>query len=154
MTMRAIADELGVSVPTLYRRLKAEGVNVADLRDEKTGKVTPAGAAVIADVFRGSMDNKAVQEIISGDSQSVASDTLQRDAAAMVQSAVCAAKLEAAEATISRLENELNQLRGERDRLLSLLEQEQAQRVRLLEGDHQRRGLFAWFRRSRGAGNE
>lgn len=150
MTMRAIADELGISIPTLYRRLKAEGVNVADLRDEKTGKVTPAGAAVIADIFRGSTDNKAIQEIINGDSQSVASNTAGQDADATVRAAVCAAKLEAAEATITRLEDELTRLRDERDKLLALLEGEQKQRQMLLTDGHQRRGLFGWFKRNRG----
>lgn len=150
MTMRAIANELGVSIPTLYRRLKAEGVNLADLRDDKTGKVTPAGAAVIADVFRGSMDNTAVQEIINGDSQSVAGDTSTQYADATVRAAVCAAKLEAAEATIKRLEDELTRLRDERDKLLALLEGEQRQRQMLLTDGHQRRGLFGWFKRGRG----
>lgn len=150
MTMRAIADELGISIPTLYRRLKAEGVNVADLRDEKTGKVTPAGAAVIADIFRGSTDNKAIQEIINGDSQSVASDTAGQDADATVRAAVCAAKLEAAEATITRLEDELTRLRDERDKLLTMLEVEQRQRQMLLTDGHQRRGLFRRFKRNRG----
>lgn len=151
MTMRAIADELGISIPTLYRRLKAEGVNVADLRDEKTGKVTPAGAAVIADIFRGSTDNKAIQEIINGDSQSVASNTAGQDADATVRAAVCAAKLEAAEATITRLEDELTRLRDERDKLLTMLETEQRQRVQLLtDGNARRGGLFAWLRRGRG----
>lgn len=155
MTMRAIAEQLGVSIPTLYRKLKADGVNVSELRDEKTGKVTPAGAAVIADVFRGAKDNKAIQDIINGGSQSVAGDMSTRDANATVEAAVCAVKLEAAEAQIARLETEVEQLRGERDRLLTLLEAEQAQRVRLLEsGNHQRRGLFAWLRRSRGDGGE
>lgn len=145
MTMRAIANELGISIPTLYRRLKADGVNLADLRDEKTGKVTPAGAAVIADVFRGSMDNTAIQEIINRDSQCVSSDTDQQNAAETVRAAVAAAKLEAAEATISRLEDELTRLRDERDKLLSMLETEQRQRQMLLT-DGRRRWRWPWQR--------
>lgn len=159
MTMRAIAGELGVPIPTLYRRLKAAGVNIADLRDETTGKVTPAGAAVIADLFRGSADDTAIQEVLNGDSHSVASDTKRRDGGETAAEAVLKVKLEAAESTISRLEDELRGLRSERDRLLTMLEAEQAQRVHLLEsgrrrddqrGD-QRGGLFGWFRR-RGRG--
>ena len=45
MTMRAIAAQLGVTIPTLYRRLKAAGIDVKSLRDDKTGKVTADGAA-------------------------------------------------------------------------------------------------------------
>lgn len=154
MTMRVIADKLGVSIPTLYRRLKAAGVNVADLRDDKTGKVTPAGAAMIADVFRGGEDNTAIQGIIDGASQPVSDDTSQQHAGVTVAEAVLRVKLEGAEATITRLETELNQLRDERDRLLTMLEAEQRQRVQLLEDGRQRRGLFAWLRRGKGGGSD
>lgn len=149
MTMRAIADELGVSIPTLYRRLKAEGVNVADLRDPRTGKVTPAGAAVIADVFRDTTNNTVIQEIINRDSQTVSSDTAKQDTDAMVRAAVCAAKLEAAEATITRLEDELTRLRNERDKLLTMLEVEQRQRQMLLTDGRRHGGLFGWLKRIR-----
>lgn len=154
MTMRAIADDLGISIPTLYRRLKAAGVNVAELRDDKTGKVTPAGAAVIADLFRDATDNTAVQEIINGDSQSVARDTLTQDADAM-SAAVLAAKLEGANALIEQLTNERDALRAQLDALTAALAAEQAdrqqERLLLTGGDdltqNHRRGLFSWLRR-------
>ena len=146
MTMREIAGQLGVSVPTLYRRIKAEGVNVAELRDEKTGKVTPAGAAVIADIFRGATDNATFQEVFNGASQSVLRDTLSKDADATVTAAVCAAKLEAAEATIKRLEADLERIRGERDRLLDMLEAEQRQRQQLLTEGTKRGSFMTWLR--------
>ena len=151
MTMRAIAEKLGVSIPTLYRRLKAEGVNVADLRDEKTGKVTPAGAAVVADIFRGSMDDTAIQENIKADSQSVSSDTLRQDASETVAEAVLRVKLEAAEDKLLMVTVERDRLREQVDTLTAMLQAEQAQRVRLLEDGHQRRhGFWAWFRRDKG----
>lgn len=92
------------------------------------------------------------KKVLNGDSQSVASDTTHRDGGETVAEAVLKVKLEAAESTISRLEDELRTLRGERDRLLAMLEAEQAQRVHLLESGHQRGGLFSWFRRNRGGG--
>lgn len=150
MTMRAIADQLGVSIPTLYRRLKAEGVNLADLKDSKTGKVTPAGAAVIADIFRGSEDETAIQDVISGASQCVSGDISRQDADVTFEAAVLRVKLEAAEATITRLEDDLTRLRGEHDKLLSMLEAEQRQRQLLLTEGRRRRGLFAWLRGDRG----
>ena len=146
MTMRSIAGDLGISIPTLYRRLKAAGVNVAELRDDKTGKVTPAGAAVIADLFRGGEDDTAIQEILNGGSQSVARDTLTRDADATVEIAVLRERVRGLEDKLTALDSECDRLRAERDRLLTLVEGEQAQRVRLLEGG-QRRGLFGWLRR-------
>lgn len=153
MTIKAIASQLGVSVPTLYRRLKTLGINIADLRDEKTGKITPAGAAVIADVFRGAGDSAAIQDILNGDAQRISDDTSTRDVDATVQAAVNAARLEAAELIIKRLEDELTRIRDERDKLLAMLEIEQRQRVQLLDGARQRRGLFGWGR-GRGSGRE
>lgn len=152
MTMRAIAEQLGVSIPTLYRKLKAEGVALSDLRDEKTGKVTPAGAAVIADVFRGSTDDETIQDVLNGDFQSVSVETSRRDDADTVN-AVLRVKLEAAEDKLMMVTAERDRLREQVDKLTAMLQAEQAQRVRLLESGHQRRGLFAWFK-SRGNGGD
>ena len=148
MTMRSIAGDLGISIPTLYRRLKAAGVNVAELRDDKTGKVTPAGAAVIADLFRGGEDDTAIQEILNGDSQSVARDTLTQDADATVEIAVMRERVRGLEDKLETVTNERDRLREQVDTLTAMLQTEQAQRVRLLEGG--RRGLFGWLRRRGG----
>lgn len=153
MTMRSIAGDLGISIPTLYRRLKAAGVNVAELRDDKTGKVTPAGAAVIADLFRGGEDDTAIQEILNGDSQSVARDTLTRDADATVEIAVLRERVRGLEDKLETVTNERDRLRGQVDSLTAMLQTEQAQRVRLLEdGQRRGRGLLAWLRRRPPAG--
>jgi len=151
MTVREVAAELGVSVPTLYRRLKAEGIDIKGLRDGDTGALTTEGASIIAALFSGSGDDKAVRDIIGGASQSVAHDTACNDTALAVEAAVLRVKLEAAEAEAGRLRAEVDGLKAERDRLLTLLEGEQRQRVQLLEdGNQRRRGLFGWFRRGRG----
>lgn len=151
MTVREVAAELGVSVPTLYRRLKAEGIDVKGLRDGDTGALTAEGASIIAALFSGSGDDKAVRDIIGGASQSVAHDTACDDTALQVEAAVLRVRLEAAEAEAVRLRAEVDSLRAERDRLLTLLEGEQRQRVQLLEDSNRgRRGLFGWFRRGRG----
>lgn len=151
MTVREVATELGVSVPTLYRRLKAEGIDIKGLRDGDTGALTAEGASIIAALFSGSGDDKAVRDIIGGASQSVAHDTACDDTALQVEAAVLRVRLEAAEAEAGRLRAEVDSLRAERDRLLTLLEGEQRQRVQLLEDGKRRRGWFSWFRRGRDA---
>jgi len=151
MTVREVAAELGVSVPTLYRRLKAEGIDIKGLRDGDTGSLTAEGASIIAALFSGSGDDKAVRDIIGGASQGVAHDTACDDTALQVEAAVLRVKLEAAEGEAGRLRAEVDSLKAERDRLLTLLEGEQRQRVQLLEdGNQRRRGWFGWFRRGRG----
>lgn len=148
MTLRAIAESLGVTPVTVYRRLKNHGVNVGSLRNAD-GEITTEGAGIIASLFDATPDDAAVQERISTASQSVTVETSQADTAVQMEAAVLRVKLEAAEATVQRLETECDRLRAERDRLLTLLEQEQAQRVRLLEDGGRRRGWFAWLRRGR-----
>ena len=152
MTIREIAERLGVSVPTLYRRLKAEGIDIKGLRDSKTGKVTAEGAAIIAAFFGSPEDDKAVQGIINGASQSVTADTLQEVTALRISLAAAEARLEAAAETVQRLDTEVRRLQAEVDRLTGLLEAEARTRQALLTdgSQRQRRGLFGWFRRAPG----
>lgn len=146
MTMRAIAEQLGVSIPTLYRKLKTEGVKVSELRDDKTGKVTPAGAAIIADLFRGSEDNTAIQDVLNGVSQTVTHETALQDGDETLTVAVLRERIAGVEERLSMMTAERDRLRSECDRLMSLLEAEQRQRQQLLT-DGRGRGLLGWFRR-------
>lgn len=149
MTVRAIAETLGVSVATLYRRCKAAGIDIKGMRDAKTGKVTPAGAAAIADLFGSPEDDTAVQDIIEAASQSDTGETAQDMTALLVRLATAEARLEASTETVQRLDTEVRRLQAEVDRLTALLEGEQRQRQALLTDGNQRsrgRGLFGWFR--------
>ena len=151
MTMREIATELGVSIPTLYRRLKQEGVDIKGLRDEKTGKVTAEGASVIAGLIGSPEDDKAVQGIINGASQSVTADELQEITTLRINLATAEARLEASAETVKRLDTEVRRLQTEVDRLTGLLEAEARTRQALLTDGAQgqrRRGLFDWLRRT------
>lgn len=152
MTMREIAERLGVSIPTLYRRLKQADIDIASLRDDKTGKVTPAGAAAIADLFGSPEDDTAVQGIIEGASQSVAGDGLQDVTALQIRLATAEARLEASAETVQRLDTEVRRLQSEVDRLTGLLEAEARTRQALLTDGSQRRrgGFFGWLRRTPG----
>ena len=147
VTIRGIAEGLGVSVPTLYRRLKAEGIDIKGLRDSKTGKVTAEGAAIIADMFGSPEDDLTVQGIINGASQSVTVDALQEVTALRISLATAEARLEAATETVTRLDNEVKRLQAEVDKLTGLLEAEARTRQALLtDGSQRRRGLFGWLR--------
>lgn len=154
MTIREIAERLGVSVPTLYRRLKAEGIDIKGLRDSKTGKVTAEGAAIIADLFGSPEDDTAVQDIINGASQSGTSEAAQDVTGLRVRLAASEARLEAAAETVQRLDTEVRRLQAEVDRLTGLLEAEARTRQALLTDGSQRRrgGFFGWLRRTPGGG--
>ena len=152
MTITGMAKELNVSAMTVYRRMKRAGVNVTELRDDATGELTSEGVAVIGSLFDAT-GQQAAQQADAPRTQPAAQPDTQP---AEVEAAVLRVKLEASEATVQRLEDEVQRLRGECDRLVSMLEVEQRQRQQLLTDGQQRRGgLFGWLRRPRdGSGTD
>ena len=131
---------------TVYRRLNKAGLSIADLRDADTGEITAEGVAVIGSLFDATGQQEPQQADATRTQPAAQPDTQPAE----VEAAVLRVKLEASEATVQRLEDEVQRLRGECDRLVSMLEAEQRQRQQLLTDGHQRRGgLFAWLRRPR-----
>ncbi|MBR3796913.1 MAG: hypothetical protein IKK34_12930, partial [Clostridia bacterium] len=107
----------------------------------------------IADVMGSPADDTAVQDIISGASQSGAGDDTQDVTALRVRLAASEARLEAATETVQRLDTEVRRLQGEVDRLTALLEAEARTRQALLTDGNQgqrRRGLFGFLRKGPG----
>lgn len=152
MTLTDVAKELNVTTMTIYRRLKRAGVNVTDLRDVSTGELTAEGVAVIGGLFDATGANTASHDDTTRTQPTTQPDAQPVDVDSMVEAAVLRARLEAAEATIQRLDAECDRLRGRVDVLTTMLQTEQDARVRLLEADTtRRRGWFAsWFHRGRG----
>ena len=150
MTITAIAKQLGVTTMTVYRRLKRADIPIEQLRDEKTGEITPAGAATIASLFDGPQQPTTgdstpqavegpVQAATAGDSETLA--------------AVLQARVEGLQALVDALTDERDNLRGQVAQLTAALQAEQADRQherQMITGDvdgQQRRGLLWWLRR-------
>lgn len=51
MTIKELADRLGVSSQSVYKRLKNHGVKLDTLRNKATGEITADGLQVVARVF-------------------------------------------------------------------------------------------------------
>lgn len=51
MTIKELADRLGVSSQSVYKRLKNHGVKLETLRDKATGEITADGLQVVARIF-------------------------------------------------------------------------------------------------------
>ena len=51
MNVTQLAKHLGISKPTLYKRVKDAGLQLDDLRDSATGELTAQGAATISALF-------------------------------------------------------------------------------------------------------
>lgn len=158
MTIKQLAIDLNTSTMTIYRRLKAHGINVDELRDSDTGELTAAGASTIAALFdsvgtTGSKTDitKPCNAIQQSDATGTQQSATDGDA---VQIAVLTTKLEAAAATIANLEAERDRLIDQLAAVTAALEREQNDRQqerRLLTagpdgsgtGNQQRRGLFS-----------
>lgn len=52
MTVRDIADMEGISVQSVYKRFKANGLKVESLKDKETGHFTPEGEAAVEKIFK------------------------------------------------------------------------------------------------------
>ena len=147
VTITGMAKELGVSAMTIYRRMKRAGLDVAELRDNQTGELTPEGVAAIGNLF----DTTGTTTTTTG--SATRPQPAPPQPPAEVEAAMLRVKLEAAEDTIARLDAECSRLHELVDNLTDMLKAEQLQRQRLLtDGNPQRRGLFGWIRR-RGDGD-
>ena len=146
MTIRGLAEQLGVKPITVYRRLSANGVDVATLRNAHKD-LTDEGVRVIAALFDGASALHDGSSDANQPASGVANHaTVQGDMAAQVEIAVLKEKLRAAEEQAEGLRAERDRLQAQVDALMAMLATEQQQRQLLLT-DGQRRGLFAWLRR-------
>lgn len=100
MTVKALADMLGTSTATLYRRLKAAGIVIDDYRDEH-GELTSEGIQAASALFDGvSADTTKGDAVINADNAAT-------DSAAPSEVAELHLRLEAAQQRIADLESAL-----------------------------------------------
>ena len=167
MTLKAIADELNTTTMTIYRRLEKKSINIGELRDADTGEITPAGAAVIASLFKNTGttdDNDRVKQIITdvltGDAQAATGEAAQQTPGSSgteaAQVAALMATVDGLRALVAQLEGERDELRRQLSQVTAALQAEQADRQQerraLTAGtgestgsaqDQQRRGWFS-----------
>ena len=136
MTITALSKELGVSTPTIYRRLKACNVNIADLRDGN--QLTQHGVSVISALFDASsnesdVNHEALHEAPQNEAVKIASLTAQ---------------VNGLQALVAQLEGERDDLRRQLATVSAALEREQADRQheRILLGSPDARRGHWWQR--------
>ena len=61
MTIKELADRLGVSSQSVYKRLKNHGVKLEALKDKTTGEITAEGLQVVARVFNMDLTSEQTQ---------------------------------------------------------------------------------------------
>ena len=134
MTLKALAEDLHVSVMTIYRRAKAAGVSMADLRGSDGG-LTAEGVSVLASLFDG---------VTGGTEGFTGGVTSIHHADNMVEVARLTAEVDGLRRLVAALERERDDLR----RRLDASEAERRQRDQLLLPG----GIRGWWRRFRGGG--
>ena len=142
MTITALSKVLGVSTPTIYRRLKAQGVNIDDLRDG--GELTQHGVQVIASrCDRDDLVTHGVKCNVSDTEHEALHEALQGETALHVQVAALQAQVNGLQALVSQLEAQRDDLRRLLDAANAALEREQtdrqAERLLLAAGPDDRR---------------
>lgn len=58
MNVTQLAKHLGISKPTLYKRIKDAGLQLDDLRNTQTGELTQHGVEIISALFDGSTQQR------------------------------------------------------------------------------------------------
>lgn len=107
MTIKEVAERTGLSHQAIYKRLKARGIRLDDIRDKATGQLTPEGGTVIAELFP------------------VTASSIPEEKKAETQ--VEKLRNQVAELTteVEKLRNQVETLENERDFLRTTLEREQ-----------------------------
>lgn len=77
MTMQRLADDIGVSVRTLYRKAAKNGVNIDSLRDD-SGALTSEGAQVLAALCDNVTSDTMRQDTQKSETETSVSDNVTR----------------------------------------------------------------------------
>lgn len=111
MTIREVAQLTGLSHQAIYKRIKAQGLKLDELKDKATGQLTPDGEAIIRELFT---------------VESPANSPVNGKKAA-VSNQVEELRNQVAELTteVEKLRNQVASLENERDFLREALEREQ-----------------------------
>ena len=115
MTIKEVAQSTGLSHQAIYKRLKARGIKLDDIRDKTTGQLTPEGGMVIAELF------PVTASSIPEEKKAEKPDETQ------VENQVEKLRNQVAELTteVEKLRNQVATLENERDFLRTTLEREQ-----------------------------
>ena len=121
MTLKEYAATIGVSVQAVYKRVKANGLNLDQLRDKETGQLTEEGLKEVDKIFN--LDSTKVESV----------EQLKTE-------------VEKLKTQVDMLTAERDRLLEERDRLL-VLQLETLRKIPAALPAPERKNIFSWFRK-------
>ena len=146
MKITELARVLGVSTPTIYRRLKAENLSLDELRDG--GELTQHGQQVIAALFDGTSQSE--KRNASDTLHEPLRDTLQHDTPLQVENASLRAQVDGLRAQVELLQGQVNDYRRQLEQVTAALQAEQSDRQSeraLLTAAPSQRHWWQWWRK-------
>ena len=139
MTIKDVSTMTGTSVQAVYKRLKAKGLNLDEIRDKETGHLTPEGEAEVEELFKIKFKEFKTKE------QEVVNLLSDLD---RLKSELSTAqtRIEVLEAQVKLLENERDHLREAADRS-QLLQLETLKKIPAALPAPEKKWRFPWFHR-------
>ena len=158
MTIKELADRLGVSSQSVYKRLKNHGVKLETLRDKATGEITADGLQVVARIFDLDTTGEQAQPEPAAEVESQVDSEVERLKKEVER---LTAEVEKLNSLNSTMVEKVESLESERDYLRQTLQAQQQLQAMTLQklpslpaaGQTSRAGggLFGWLNRRRKA---
>ena len=157
MTIKELADRLGVSSQSVYKRLKNHGVKLETLKDKATGEITAEGLQVVARVFNMDLTSEQTQPETATETETMVESPVDSEVERLKK------EVERLTTEVEKLNNlnstiveKVQTLESERDYLRNALQAQQQLQAMTLQrlpalpaaGQTSRAGgLFGWLNR-------
>ena len=157
MTIKELADRLGVSSQSVYKRLKNHGVKLETLKDKATGEITAEGLQVVARVFNLDLTSEQTQPETATETETMVESPVDSEVERLKK------EVERLTTEVEKLNNlnstiveKVQTLESERDYLRNALQAQQQLQAMTLQrlpalpaaGQTSRAGgLFGWLNR-------
>ena len=138
MTVKDVSTMTGISVQAVYKRLKAKGLNLDEIRSKETGHFTEDGEALIKTIFN--LNNQPEQAFSSSIDFKAELDKLKTELS------TAKTRIEVLEAQVTLLENERDHLREEVSRS-QLLQLETLKKIPAALPAPEKKWRFPWLHR-------
>ena len=147
MTIKEVARQAGITVQAVYKRIRASGFQLADLKDSETGQLTADGEALIMRLF-------AVPEAAPAEVETEVKKMRSRVTELTAEVETLRSRIAAENERIAALTEERDYLRTALDNAQKLQALTLAKvPAALPSGEKKRRGLFGLFARGERGNN-
>lgn len=139
MTVKDVSTMTGISVQAVYKRLKAKGLNLDEIRSKETGHFSEEGEALVKTIFN---LNSQPEQMFSTPVERLKTEVEKLK----TELSTAKTRIEVLEAQVTLLENERDHLREAADRS-QLLQLETLKKIPAALPAPEKKWRFPWFHR-------